>query len=167
MGFFDSVKKTANETETTEVTTNNLDNKVIGDDTIVGGNTNLTLGSDSSTGSVTVVNTDYGAIASGNATAKNAVSGALDFGGKALDFAEETSDNFTDFGIKVADKSFDTSREIVTDSIQANKSLAASAINSVENSYKPAGATSIDNLVKVVGAVLALGFVVWGAKYAK
>lgn len=65
----DSTQSTTN----TDTTTNNVDNRAVsGDGAVFGGNVNLNLSPGSSTGGVSIVTSDYGAVRDGVAAAVHA-----------------------------------------------------------------------------------------------
>lgn len=73
MGFFDSKSKSTTTNTSYDTTTNNVDNRAVqGDGAVFGGNVNLSLAPGSSTGGVSIVTSDYGAVRDGIAAAVHA-----------------------------------------------------------------------------------------------
>ena len=89
MGLFSSKSSSNSTTNIDERTTNTVDNRVGGDDSIFGGNQTITTGDNS--GPINVTSTDFGAISGALRLAENSTSEAFGFGAESLRLTAETN----------------------------------------------------------------------------
>lgn len=139
-----SKSSTASSNSTAETTFNTVDNRVGGDDAILGGNTSLNV-ADASVGDVRITTSDYGAVAGGLRTALEALEG-----GYAL------SENAISNNSVTIDRALDAISE--TNAVANQQTLQA-----IDRSFSLAGessrtetATALNNFMKVM-VVTVLG----------
>lgn len=111
MGLFGGSKSTTS-TSSVEESFATLDNRVSGDDSIIGGNTSLNLGSGASIGGeVNLVQTDQGAVQAG----LSATLAALESGSNAVSETFETIKDVTSQSNKAQSETIAKSLEVAAD----------------------------------------------------
>lgn len=181
MGLFDkkSTTKTTNTEYTTDSSVHTVDNKVVGDNSNVGGN----ISAQNINGNVT--NTDYGAIAEGTGLSKAALDFASNNVANAFTFADSALEKNTLFGDRALDsvdytnklanqvtgvaldKLYEGNKNALSfgsNAVEQLRGTADNAINKVTDVVKAANTSDSVQTIKYIGyAVVGIAIAIFVA----